>query len=138
MANEYSQYTFDAELLLKDTGALTASADSLILDLGDGIIDQLAVIDVTAIKTSAGDEKYTISVEASNTADMSAGSVAVATKVVGLLTAPMDADATEAGRYVIPFRNEENGNIYRYVRLSVVIAGTLPSIDFLAFVGTRA
>lgn len=138
MANIYSQYTFDKLLELKAAGAITASADSSIVEVGEGMVDQFAVIDITALDTVTGDEKYTISVEASNTADMTSGSVAVATKVFGLLSTPMDADLTDIGRFVIPFRNEENGNIYKYIRLSVVIAGTTPSINYSAFIGTRA
>jgi hypothetical protein len=39
---------------------------------------------------------------------------------------------------VIPFRNEEGGTIFRYIRLSTLVAGTIASgINFTAFVGKR-
>lgn len=139
MANEYSQYTVDVDLALKTAGAITASTNGTIIDLGDGMVDQIAVVDLTAITTGgATNESYNIAIEGSNTADMTTGAVALASKNFGDGIAPMDADLTTLGRYAIPFRNEEGGVIYRYIRLTTTIAGTAPSIDFSAFIGTRA
>ena len=139
MANQYSQYTVDVDLELKASGAITASANGTIIDLGDGIVDQLAVVDLTAITTGgAANESYNIAIEGSNTADMTTGAVALVSKNFGDGVVPMDADLTALGRYAIPFRNEEGGTIYRYVRLTTTIAGTAPSINFSAFIGTRA
>ena len=137
MGNLYSQFTYDDNLELKDSGALTATADGDIVDVGSGLVDGFLVIDVTNIKTTEGDEKYTISLEASNVAAMDSGSVCLATKVFGLLTDPMDADLEDTGRFVIPFRNEENGGTYRYVRLHNLIAGTSPTITYRAFIAKR-
>ena len=137
MGNLYSQFTYDDNLELKDSGELTSSEDGDIVDIGAGLVDGFLVIDVTDIKTSDNDEKYTISLEASNVAAMNSGSVCLATKVFGTATAPMDADLEDTGRFVIPFRNEENGTTYRYVRLSTVIAGTSESITFRAFIAKR-
>ena len=137
MGNLYSQFTYDDDLELKDSGALTASEDGDIVDIGSGLVDGFLVIDVTNIKTNANNEKYTISLEASNVAAMDSGSVCLATKVFGLLTVPMDADLEDTGRFVIPFRNEENGETYRYVRLHNLIAGTNPTITYRAFIAKR-
>ena len=51
----------------------------------------------------------------------------------------MDAALSAAGRYVIPFRNEEGGTLYRYVRLSIVVAGTIDTtgITLSAFIAKR-
>jgi len=66
---------------------------------------------------------------------MSSGSVCLAKKVFGNLVVPMDAALSAAGRYVIPFRNEEGGTLYRYVRLSTLIAGNIATgINFSAFI----
>lgn len=138
MGNRYSQYTYDATLELKATGALTTSTDGTILDLGDGFIEGDIVFDVTAVETGSGNEIFTISLEGSNVAAMSSGSVCLAKKVFGNLVVPMDAALSAAGRYVVPFRNEEGGTLYRYVRLSTLIAGTISTgISFSAFIGTK-
>lgn len=138
MANKYSQYTYDAALELKAAGALTTSTDGTILDLGDGFVEGDIVFDVTAVEIATGNEIFTISLEGSNVAAMSSGSVCLAKKVFGNLVVPMDGALSAAGRYVLPFRNEEGGTIYRYVRLSTLIAGTISTgISFSAFIGTK-
>lgn len=135
MANQYSQFTYDSDLQLKAAGLLAASTDGTILDLGDGLVDGYLVIDLTACEIGSGDEKYTISLEGSNVAAMTSGSVCLAKKVFGNLVVPMDAALSAAGRYVVPFRNEEGGTLYRYVRLSTLIAGTIATgINFSAFI----
>lgn len=138
MGNLYSQFTFDGDLELKAAGALTTSTDGDILDLGAGLVDGYLVLDVTAIETGSGNEIYTISLEGSNVAAMTSGSVCLAKKVFGNLVVPMDAALSAAGRYVVPFRNEENGTTFRYVRLSTLIAGTISTgISFSAFIGVK-
>lgn len=138
MGNLYSQYTFDADLELKAAGLLAASADGDILDLGAGIVDGFLVVDLSACEVASGDERYTVSLEGSNVAAMSSGSVCLAKKVFGNLVVPMDAALSASGRYVIPFRNEEGGSTFRYVRLSTLIAGTVATgINFSAFIAKR-
>jgi len=135
MANQYSQFTYDSDLQLKAAGLLAASTDGTILDLGDGLVDGYLVIDLTACEIASGNEIYTVSLEGSNVAAMTSGSVCLAKKVFGNLVVPMDAALSAAGRYVVPFRNEEGGTLYRYVRLSTLIAGTIATgINFSAFI----
>lgn len=135
MANQYSQFTYDSDLQLKAAGLLAASTDGTILDLGDGLVDAYLVIDLTACEIASGNEIYTVSLEGSNVAAMTSGSVCLAKKVFGNLVVPMDAALSAAGRYVVPFRNEEGGTLYRYVRLSTLIAGTIATgINFSAFI----
>lgn len=132
----YSSYTFDTALVLKADGLLAASADGTILDLGSGFVEGDVVIDLSACEIDTGNEIYTVSIEASNVAAMSSGSVCLGKKVFGNLVVPMDAALSASGRYVIPFRNEENGTLYRYVRLSTLVAGTIATgINFSAFIG---
>ncbi len=138
MANLLSQFTYDNALLLKAAGLVAASADQTILDLGDGVVDGFIVIDMTACEIASGDEIYTVSLEGSNVAAMSSGSSCIVKKVFGNLVVPMDAALSASGRYVIPFRNEENGVVLRYVRLSIVVAGTIATgINFTAFIAKR-
>jgi hypothetical protein len=131
-------FTQDSTLVLKAAGLVAASADGSIIDLGDGLVEGYLVIDLTACEIATGDERYTISLEGSNTAAMSSGSVCLAKKVFGNLIVPMDAALSASGRYVVPFINSEsnNGDVYRYVRLSTLVAGTIATgINFSAFIG---
>lgn len=138
MANQYSQFTFDGDLELKTAGLIASSTDGDILDIGSGLVNGFIVFDVTAIEVASGNEIYTVSLEGSNTANMSTGSVCLAKKVFGNLVVPMDAALSAPGRYVVPFRNEENGTLYRYVRLSTLVAGTIATgINFSAFLANQ-
>ena len=138
MANLYSQFTYDNALALKAAGLVDASADGTILDLGPGLFDGFLVVDLSACEVASGDEIYTISVEGSTVAAMTSTSVCLAKKVLGNLVVPMDAALSAAGRYVVPFRNEEGGTLYRYVRLSTLVAGQVASgINFSAFLAKR-
>jgi hypothetical protein len=133
-----NQFTYDDALSLKDAGLVAASADGDILDIGDGLVDALLVIDMSACEIATGNEIYTVSLEASNVAAMTSGSVCLAKKVFGNLVVPMDGALSTAGRYVVPFRNEEGGTTYRYVRLSTLVAGTIETgINFSAFIAKR-
>lgn len=135
MGNLYSQHTYDNALLLKAAGLIAASADGSILDLGVGLVEGYIVVDMTACEVASGNEIYTVSLEGSNVAAMDSGSVCLAKKVFGNLVVPMDAALSASGRYVIPFRNEEGGTTYRYVRLSTLVAGTIATgINFSAFI----
>jgi len=132
---QHSNFIYDNGLLLKAAGLLAASADGTIIDLGAGFVKGNVVIDLSACEIATGDEIYTVSLEGSNVAAMTSGSACLAKKVFGNLVVPMDAALSAAGRYVIPFRNEEGGTLYRYVRLSTLIAGTIATgINFSAFI----
>lgn len=138
MGNLYSQFTYDDDLEMKAAALVASSIDGSILDLGEGLVDGFLVIDMSACEIATGDEIYTISLEGSTVAAMTSLSICLAKKVFGNLVVPMDAALSAAGRYVIPFRNEENGTLYRYVRLSTLIAGTIATgINFAAFLAKR-
>jgi len=138
MANEYSQFQYDDALNLKDAGLVASTAaGSTILDLGPGIVDGFIVLDVTAVEVADGNEIYDISLEGSNVAAMTSGSVTLATIEMGNAAAPADAD-TGTGRFAVPFRNEQNGTIYRYVRIHTAVAGTVATgINYSAFLAKR-
>lgn len=138
MANLYSQYTYDDDLSLKSAGLVASTTtESTILDLGSGMVDGFLVLDVTAVEVASGNEIYLIVLEGSNVAAMTSGSVSLALIEMGNASAPADAD-TSTGRFVVPFRNEQNGTIYRYARIYTEIAGTIATgINFVAFVAKR-
>ena len=135
MANQYSMFTYDDALSLKDAGLVaTTTTESTIVDLGAGIVDGYLVLDVSAVEVASTDEKYTVHLEGSNVAAMTSGSVTLCNIPLGNETAPADAD-TATGRFVVPFRNEQNGTIYRYVRIYTLVAGTIATgINFSAFI----
>lgn len=138
MANLYSQFTYDNSLLIRATGvAITATeTGSVILDVGAGLVKGHLVVDVTAMDVTTGDEAYSLMLEGSPDAAFgTAGNIRVVSELrIGgaTFTAPNGA-ADAVGRFAIPFRNERNGTLYRYLRLYTLIAGTTPSITFSAF-----
>lgn len=129
-----NNFLYDDALSLRDASLLAATAtETTILDLGAGLVDGNLVIDVSAIEVATGNEKYTIHLEGSNVAAMTSGSVTLANIPLGNATDPADA-ATGTGRFVVPFRNEQNGTNYRYVRIYTLVAGTIATgINFSAF-----
>lgn len=136
MANVYSQFTFDSDLELKASASVTSSAaGSIIVDLGAGLVEGYMVLDVSAVEVASTDEIYDIVLEGSNVAAMTSGSVSLARIQMGNCTAPADAD-TGTGRFAVPFRNEQNGTAYRYVRVYTVVAGTIDTtgITYSAFI----
>jgi len=138
MANLYSQFTYDNDLEIKAAGLLDASTDGSILDIGEGMVDGFLVVDVSAVEIATGNEIYTLSLEGSSVAAMTSASVCLGQKVFGNLVVPMDAALSAAGRYAIPFRNEEGGSTFRYVRYSLLVAGTIATgINFSAFIAKR-
>jgi len=139
MANLYSQFMYDDALELKASAAVGATAtESVILDLGQGLVDGFVVLDVSDIEVASGNEKYTIHLEGSTVAGMASGSVTLANIPLGIATDPADA-TTATGRFAVPFRNEQNGTLYRYVRLYTLVAGTIGSggITFSSFIAKR-
>lgn len=129
-----NNYLYDDALSLRDASLLAATAtEATILDLGAGFIQGDLIIDVSAVEVASGNEKYTIHLEGSNVAAMTSGSVTLVNVPLGNATDPADA-ATGTGRFVIPFRNRQNGTTYRYVRIYTLVAGTIATgINFSAF-----
>lgn len=139
MANLYSQFTYDESLKLRASAALIESGDGTILDLGPGLFDGFLVLDVASVEIATGNEEYAISLEGSTVAAMTSTSECIGKAHFGKLVVPQDANRTAAGRYVIPVRNEVNGTLLRYVRISSVVAGTIDTTGmvFGAFLAKR-
>lgn len=144
MPRNSKDFMFDRELLLKDTGAVTATgtgtvaAAARVLDLGPSRADFRAICDVAAIDTVTGDESYVVQVQGSPVPNFASGVVALASKQLGGATPTGNSAATPTGRYEIHGSNEENGVIYRYVRIRHVVAGTTPSLNYTAFLAVQA
>lgn len=132
--NPYGNFTYDDSLSLKDAGLVASTTtETTVVDLGDGLFDGYLVLEVTAIEVATGDEIYDVCLEGSNVAALASGSVCLSRTKLGNAPAPADAD-TDVGRFVIPVRNEQNGTLYRYVRIYTGVAGTIATgINFSAW-----
>ena len=133
MARNSKDFTYDNALLLKAAGAVTATGTGTILDLGAARADFRAICDVSAIDNASADESYILQVQGSNSPTFASGVVALASKQLGVASATGNSANTGVGRYEIHGSNEENGVLYRYVRVRHVLAGTTPSINYTAF-----
>lgn len=128
-----TQPIFDAQLELKDAGLVASSAAAQvdaankIIDLGAGEVHGDMFIDVSAIEIASNNELYEICLEGSSSATFASTIVTLARLHLGahqVLTGGNDTDST-TGRYVVPFRTEQNGTVYRYVRAYTVVSGTV-------------
>jgi len=134
MSTQNKHYIFDASLQLKDSNAITASAagqvggSDEILDIGTGRVDAVAIVDISALDITTGDETYGVEIQGSSAADFGSDVVVYAEKVFGDSTVSHDSVDSVPGRYEIPFTNNQEGVTRRYLRTYTRIAGTTPSI----------
>jgi hypothetical protein len=141
-------FTYDANLLLKDsvavtaTGAAQVAAANKVFDTGynqtlQGLFKGVAVIDVTNIKTSTGDETYSLFIQGSNSPTFASGVENLAEIDLGAVAVRKGAASvlSVAGRYEVLFQNEQADVMYQYIRLYFVIAGTTPTITNTCFIG---
>ena len=144
-------YTPDINNFLSDnaapyttTGYLQVGGANQILDLGgnqgtspvqQARMDCVAVIDVTALKISSGNETYKFYVVVSNDPGLATGNVVAGGAEVGKgasLDIPNAGDNV-TGRLEIMFSNNVAGSIYEYVGVYLAVGGTTPSISVEAF-----
>ena len=131
----------DADLVLEDsldangdaeaTSGAASTAGALltvaqIIDLGDGVVEGVMIVDIDAIDVTAdANLLYEIFLQGSQEAAFDTGGLVrnLAALELGCGELLTNATATTgdqgaAGdRYVIPFRNVINGTVYRYVRV---------------------
>lgn len=136
-------FVYDANLLLEDSltsagavSAIVASQEGKVLDvakivdLGDGLVEGNMIIDIDDIDVAAADELYQIFLQGSQSATFAtAGEIrnlAMLELGSGELLTNATATTGDQGaddeRYVVPFRNEQGGTVYRYVRAYQEIA----------------
>ena len=148
------RWSFDINLQVGDGVApMTASGFAQnggangILDLGGNLsvtpnqqarFSGVMVVDISALKISAGNEVYQFYVVGSNTASLASGTAVLGSVQVGkgtALTVPGGGDtAAPPGTVEIFFTNNQMGSIYEYIGLYVTAAGTSPTTTFHAFV----
>lgn len=151
-------FVFDADLLLEDSltsagavSAIVASQEGKVLDvakvidLGDGLVEGYMIVDIDAIDVAAADELYEIKLQGTNVAAFATAAAIVDLAQVNLgsgelvAAATAGADIGAAGnRFVVPFRNEQNGTVYRYVRAYAKIAnGDGETITYTAWLAMK-
>ena len=147
-------FLYDADLVLEDSldangdaeGAVESAAGALltvpqVIDLGDGLVEGVMVCDIDAIEVGT-DEDYTIKLQGTQTAAFDgADFVDLAMLKLGHANALVgNASAGAAGdRFIIPFRNEQNGEVYRYVRAYTYMAsgGAAESITWTGWLSIK-
>ena len=140
MAINQKGFTYDHSLLLKDAGAVTASGvgqvggSNRIIDIGASRMDLRVIVDVSVIDTSSTDESYRLRVQFSNSPTFANTIVAPVSVELGVASVTGNSAATGNGtRLELACANEYNGVTYRYMRVSHVLAGTTPSINYTAY-----
>ena len=137
-------FLFDADLVLEDSldadgaPAAIAGADSYagsvlavdtVIDVGDGLVEGYMIVDVDAIVVEV-DALYIIKLQGNNDGDFAdATAYDLAQVNIGagesLFNATEATDVGAAGsRFVVPFRNEQDGTVYRYVRVYQTLSGS--------------
>lgn len=142
-AKHRPNYTFDALLQFKDAGLVAADAaaqvsgSAKVVDVGNGLFSGDMVIDVSAIEIASGDESYEIQVQFSSSATFASDIVQGPSLKLGAAATLIGTDVPSAtGRFILPFRNEQNGVWYRYARLYTNVTGTIATgINYTAFAG---
>ena len=141
-------FLYDADLVLEDSldtngdaAAITSSAAGSLLtvaqviDVGDGLVEGYMIVDVDQIDIDEADELYNVQLQGTNVAAFATAALIIDLAQVNLGSGELVAAGTPAydigaagDRFVVPFRNEQNGTVYRYLRVYQTIAGTGPSI----------
>ncbi|HEV7352589.1 MAG TPA: hypothetical protein VGN74_05610 [Brevundimonas sp.] len=128
------QYPYDASLLLHDGAAAVTSSAAGVVASAARIFDTestaspvgrfpvAVVINVSALDLASTDETYDFIFEGSNSATFASGNQQLGSIAVGA-----------TGRYTILADNEQGGTVYRYFRIRAVLAGTTPSVTYVAF-----
>lgn len=133
-------FTFDYDLRLKDAGLIAADdiaqvgGSDQILDLGASRVDGRVIIDATAVEVASGDERYDIGLQFSASSTFASGVVQGPIQPLGDAATLVSADTDNGtGRYELPFTNEINGTVYRYMRMVIDVTGTIATgVNFTA------
>lgn len=135
-----NDWMFDVNLRLKDAYLVAASAaaqvssSNKILDMGLARFDARAILDFTAIEVDTGNELYTILVQGSSSSSFASSVVNLGAMLVGHSSTSLETVSSAATqRREIAFTNEVNGVVYQYIRVYVIVAGTIATgINFTA------
>lgn len=141
---------YTASGLIGATAVAAPGANNQQLDIGIGRMDALLVMDLYALKVSAGNETYLLSLLASNDPLFGAGNVELlaahdwAAAAAGRLNptfcgaSPVVPTPNESvRRHVLPVCNHLGGYTFRYLQLALLVGGTAPSITLNSWLADR-
>ncbi|GJD94145.1 hypothetical protein [Methylobacterium iners] len=132
-----TKFTEDATLTA--SGVIQRFGSDVVLKLGAGRQDTSLVLDVEAIKTTAGNERCVLVLQGCNNDSFTFAPIenlahielgASGARIGGARTSP-------DGRYALDVSNEQGGTEYTFVRLNAVLFGTAPSIKLSAYLSER-
>ncbi|MBW7990036.1 MAG: hypothetical protein FVQ84_08485 [Planctomycetes bacterium] len=132
-------YVIDDDLLMRDAGQITSSAASQvasadkIIDMGDGFVEGVVIVDPSEIDFTVADEKYDVDLQLSNVAVMTSAVVVKCSLKLGDARDGMNDDTTVDKRRTLEFNNRVADTTYRYARLFEIMSGTDPILDFVAY-----
>ena len=115
-------YPYDSEMVLHDGTAITSDGAGTVAyyDVGGSFrFPAAAVVNVTAADDASSDETYDVIIQGS------AASNFATIKQLGSMTVTRG----DTGRFTILFDNEQDGTVYRYIRVYFDVGGTTPSIS---------
>jgi len=150
VANARKYFAFDRNTAFAEDLTLAASdvvafgGTDVQLDFGDGYYEGVLVIDVSSIETASTDENYTFILEGGTVSGFGSGSIdTLAWKRLEHASSSGTVGAQNvthtAGRYMLHFCNMIDEQMYRYVRLNVIIGGTIATgITFTAFIAPKS
>lgn len=150
VANARKHFNFDRNLAFAEDLTLAASdvvqfaAADVEIDLGSGYYEGVLVVDVSSIETASTDENYTFILEGGTVSGFGSGSIdTLAWKRLEHASSVGTVGAQNvthtAGRYMLHFCNMIDEKMYRYVRLNVIIAGTIATgITFSAWIAPKS
>lgn len=134
-------YNYDKEMLLKDAGLVAASAAATVasaakvIDVGNARFEAVAIIDVTAVEIESNNEEYDILIQGSSVENFGSNIQTLAQLNLGATEVRQGgAIDSVAGRYELPFINQQADVTYPYIRVYIVVAGTVATgINFTAW-----
>jgi len=135
-------YDFDADMLMKDAGlvaataAATVSGAAKVKNVGAARLDAVLVVDVSAVEIASNDEEYDIIVQGSNDSAFASGVENLGQLNLGATEVRQGgAQDSTTGRYELLFTNYQDDTVYQYLRVYIVVAGTIATgINFKAFI----
>jgi hypothetical protein len=116
---------FAEDLTLAASDVVQKDAVDRVLTIGKGRSDFTWVVDVTGIEIASNDELYTFLLQGSNVANFASGIVNLGMMQFGATEVLLGgAGDSVIGRYMQSVSNDFLAD-YKYVRLNVIIAGTV-------------
>lgn len=145
MAKRY--YPVDANLLFCEDKTIAASTvvkdaatNDVVLTIGAGQQDFAWVVDIETIEVDTNNEKYDFLLQGSNSPTFASGIVNLAQMTLGAAAVLLgSAGVSVPGRYALHTDNEFANLEYKYVRVNLIIAGTIATgVKFSSWLSARA